>query len=217
MDWTDYAGNTAAVIGGATLGGGAGLFIATAFFLPVFWIAAPVISIIGGSIGGGIANKMYNAAFGKEEQNPIAINMQINKIYAENGYVPPEIVFAAMASALPEKSGKRMEDMLAKYTGTRSFIEALSDHNNIPKLAAMMNAADSELRVAFKLPHDPQEPLKTVAEQYAEMINSGNMKPQNLLNRGEGVYVMAAMAKAHDQAVNVPVTPEGKQNQVSKA
>ncbi|MEK6746872.1 MAG: hypothetical protein AABY33_07575 [Pseudomonadota bacterium] len=219
VDWLGFVANAGAAMGGVALGGTAGALVATAFFFPVLWIAAPVLSIAGAMVGGGVANSMYKTAFEKQEQDPIVINMQINKIHKENGYVPPEIVFAALAANLPEKSGKKADKLLDKYTGTKLFTEALSDHNNIPMLTAMMHDPVTEiaLRREYKLPPDLQNPAKTVAEQYADMINSGQMKPQNLLNKDEGVYVMMAMARAQEQGIDVPNTPDAKQNRLERA
>lgn len=220
FDLLNFLGHAGASLGGAALGGGA-TFLLTTFINSAFPIVFPLIfagmSLVGAAIGGTIANSMYSSAFEKQEQDPVVINMQINKIHAKNGFVPPEIIFAALASNLPEKLGKKVDDRLKEYTGTAIFTEALSDHNNIPKLRAMMNDPyiDNLIRAQVGMVHDPLNPLKTVAEQYADMINSGKMNPQNLLQRNAGIHVLRDMAREQGQEVDVPVTP-GKQNYISK-
>lgn len=218
VDWVSFAGHAAASLGGVALGGLGAAFTA-AFLFPMSVIAAPILGIIGGTIGGVVANSMYSTAFDKQEQDPIGINERIIKMHRQNGYVPSEFIFGALAANLPEESGKRMEELLYKYTGTKSFMEALTDHKNIPKVTAMMNdqKVDQMLRVAYSMPQDPQNQFKTVAEQYGDMINSGYMRPERLLNNREGAMIMTTMARAQEQALDVPVTPGAKQNQVSKA
>lgn len=216
FDGVGFLGKAGALFAGGTAGASALSLLAFAF--PPLLPALPVFVIGGSIIGGTVANKMYNAAFEKQEQDPVVITMQIADIHSKKGYVPPEIVFAALAANVSEKSGKKLDKLLDKYTGTKLFAEALSDHNNVPMITAMMHdpATEVALRREYRLPPDPQNPMKTVAEQYAEMINNGYMKPQNLLNRDSGVQAMIAMARQQEQYVEVPNTPEARQNYVSR-
>lgn len=213
VDWLDLGGQMASSMGGVAVGGMAGAALSG-----VFPPAAPFF-MLGGAIGGGyVGNKLYESAFVKQEQDPVIINMQANKMREAGEAVPPEVVFAALAANLPNKDAKFTDKLLKKYTGTKLFTEALADTNNIPKLAAMMNnvAIDDAIRAQTGMPRDPNSPLKTVAEQYAEMINSGQMKPQNMLNAGEGMFVMSAAMNNHSYNVDVPVTPETRQNSVGR-
>lgn len=214
IDWLDFGGQTASSMGGATAGGAGAALLATAFFPPAFPLA-----LVAGSLTGGYAgNSLYKAGFEKQEQDPIIINMQISKMHADGGYVPPEVVFAALAANLPERTGRRVDKILAKYTGTKLFTEALSNPDNMQKLSAMMNnpVVDDAIRAQTGMPRDPHNPFKTVAEQYAEMINNGQLKPQNMLNPGEGMYVMSAAMKGQQYSVDVPMTPETKQSRLNR-
>jgi|CXWL01.1.fsa_nt_gi hypothetical protein len=214
FDWWDFGGQTVSSMGGAAAGGVGATLLATAFFPP----ALPVALVAGSLTGGYAGNSLYKAGFEKQEQDPIIINMQISKMHADGGYVPPEVVFAALAANLPEKTGRGVDRILAKYTGTGLFTEALSDPNNMKKLSAMMNnpVIDDAIRAQTGMLRDPQNPFKTVAEQYAEMINNGQMKPQSMLNPGEGMYVMSAIAQGQKYNVDVPITPETRQRSLSR-
>ncbi len=216
FDGVGFLAKSGALLAGGTAGASAASLLAFAF--PPLLPALPIFLIGGSILGGTVANTMYNATFEKQEQDPVVITMQIADMHSKNGYVPPEIVFAALAANLPEKSGKKVDKLLDKYTGTKLFTEALSDHNNIPMLTAMMHDPVTEIALlgAYKLPPDPQNPMKTVAERYADMINSGQMKAQDLLRPDAGVRAMLAMARGQEQNVEVPITPEARQNHISR-
>ncbi|MEQ1705596.1 MAG: hypothetical protein ABL867_06430 [Rickettsiales bacterium] len=213
FDGVGFLGKAGALLGGASLGGTAATLLSIVIFPPIAFTVAPIVGAIA---GGSIANKMYNAAFEKHEQDPVIITMQIADMKSKGEYVPPEIVFAALAANSPEKFAKKIDERLEEYTDTKLFTEALSDHKNIPKLRAMMVAFDNQIRAQTKMPQDSQNPFKTVAEQYADMINSGQMKAQDLLRPDAGVGAMLAMARGQEQNVEVPITPEARQNHISR-
>ena len=214
VDWWNFAGHMGSSMGGAAIGATAATLLSIMVFPPIAFTLAP---IAGSLVGGYVGNSLYSAAFEKQVQDPIIINMQIAKMHAAGEYVPPEVVFSALAANLPNKLGKRVVDRLDEFTNTSQFTEALADHNNIPKITAMMHSFDDTLRAAYGLPRDPQNPLKTVAEQYTDMINSGQMNPQNLLdNTGKGIQIMAAMMRQRDQGVDVPITPDSRQNYIGR-
>lgn len=219
VDWLNLAGQGAASIGGAAAGAIAGTALggaALAFppLAPVAFGFMPVGTIVGGYAGGSI----YNAICVKQEQDPIIINMQICKMREAGEYIPPEVVFAALAANLREKDGKMVDKTCNKLMGTKLFTEALSNPDNMPKLGAMMNnpTIDNAIRAQTGMVCDPQNPYKTVAEQYAELINSGQMKPQNLFNTGEGLYVTSAAMKGQHYNVDVPITPEPRPNFIGR-
>lgn len=215
VDWLDFTGQAASSAGGAALGASGGALLATAFFPP----AIIPVALIGGSFAGGFAgNSLYDVSFKKQKQDPIIINIKVSEMRNSGEYVPPEVVFAALAANLPERTGRKVDKLLAKYTGTKLFTEALSDPNNMQKLSAMMNnpVIDDAIRAQTGMPRDPHNPFKTVAEQYAEMINNGQMKPQNLLNPGEGMYIISAAMKGQQYNVDVPITPEARQSRLSR-
>lgn len=216
FSWGDSFGRAAALFAGGTAGASA-LTALSYIFLPFALPVALPVSLIGGTmIGGTIANKMYNAAFEKQEQDPVIIAMQMADMHSKGKRITPELAGAALLANLPDKLSKGVGDRLEEYTGTKLFTEALSDHNNNPKLRAMMVAFDEKLRLHTGMPRDPQNPFKTVAEQYAEMINSGYMKPQDIINPRAGVSAMLDMSRGQAQEVDVPVTPEARQNYVTR-
>ena len=220
VDWLNFGGQAAASIGGSAAGAVAGTALGSAAILafsplaPVAFAFMPAGALAGGYVGSSI----YNAICVKQEQDPVIINMQICKMREAGEYIPPEIVFAALAANLPNKDGKMVDKVCSKLTGTKLFTEALSNPDNIPKLGAMMNnqTIDNAIRAQTGMVCDPQNPYKTVAEQYAELINSGQMKPQNLFNTGEGLYITLAAAKGQHYNVDVPITPESRQNFIGR-
>lgn len=217
FSWSDSLGRAGALFAGGTAGASVLTtlsYVLLPFALPV---AIPAALIGGTLLGGTIANKMYNAAFEKQEQDPVIIAMQMADIHSKGGYVTPELAGAALLANLPKKLSRGVDDRLEEYTDTKLFTEALSDHNNNPKLRAMTVAFDDKIRLHTDMPRDPQNQFKTVAEQYADMINSGQMKPQDIINPRAGVSAMIAMARSQAPEVDVPVTPEeARQNYVSR-
>lgn len=211
VDWLGLGGQMTASIGGGALGGMVGVALgATSLLSPIAFIS-PVLALGGTLAGGYIGNSLYDKAFVKQKQDPIIINMQINKMHEAGETVPPEVVFAALAANLPDRDARIADRLLKRYTRTtKLFAEAMADTKNIPILTAMMNNGeiDDAIRAQTRMPCDPSNPMKTVAEQYADMINSGQMKPQNMFNIGEGVFVMAAAMNQQQSAVDVPITPE---------
>jgi len=219
VDWGNMAGSMASSAAGAAVGAaGAGALIsAIPLLLPIMPIAFPIAMLVGSGFGGYVANKLYSDTFVKQQQDPIIINMQIAKMNSVGEAIPSEVVFAALAANLKGRAGEYAEARLAKYTGTKLFMEALSDPSNMSKLTAMMNNTriDDAIRAQTGMPRDAQNPFKTVAEQYADMINSGQMKPQNLLNPGEGLYIKSQTMMGNAYNIDVPVTPETRQRESS--
>jgi hypothetical protein len=222
VDWSSMAGSMASSAAGAAIGAaGAGALVsAIPFLLPVMPFALPVALLVGSGVGGYVGNSLYNDAFVKQPQDPIIINMQAIKMRSDGETVPPEVIFAALAANLKGRGGQYAEDRLLKYTGTKLFTEALSDPQNMSKLTAMMNNSriDNVLRAQYKIPHDEQNPYKTVAEQYADLINSGQIRAQDMLKPGKGldIYIRSRTAMGNAYNIDVPATPEMRQNAISR-
>lgn len=216
VNWVGMAGEMGASIGGGMLGAAGGTAIAT--LLPFTLPALPFVMLATSAAGGYVANRMYNAAFVKQEQDPIIINMQIVKMREAGEVIPPEVVFAGLAANLRGKSGEYAEKLLEKYTGTKLFTVALSDPANIKKLTAMMHdpGINNALGAETGMPVDNNNPYKSVAEQYAQMINNGQMDPRNMLNRFEGLYSLKRLDRGDSSNLDVPVTPEMRQNFIGK-
>jgi len=220
VDLPSMAGSMAASAAGAAVGAaGAGALVsAIPLLLPIMPFAFPAAILLGSGVGGYIGNSLYSDNFVKQPQDPITVNMQIIKMRSDGEAVPPVVIFSALVANLKGRGGQYAENRLVKYTGTRLFTEALSDPQNIPKLTAMMNNTriDNALRAQYGIPRDEQNPFKTVAEQYADMINSGQMKAQNLFNPGEGLYVRSRTAMGSAYNIDVPITPEMRQHPVNR-
>ncbi|MEQ1789523.1 MAG: hypothetical protein ABL857_03670, partial [Rickettsiales bacterium] len=200
--WQGSAGGTAAsVAGGAAVG---------ALLMGII----PGGFIVGSIAGGFGGSYLYDKAFVKQAQDPVVINMQIGKMHEAGEYISPEVVFAALASNLSEKSGKMTDKLLKRRTGTKLFAEALADPKNMPKLAALMNDTriDDAIRAQTGMTRDSQNPLKTVSEQYAELINSGQMKPEYMLKTGEGIRVLTVAMNNQNNVPCITDTPEMQQN-----
>lgn len=200
-------GSIASIAGGAAVGALLGVFTLN-----------PVIGFIGSIAGGFGGSYLYNKAFENDVQDPLMIAFQIGKMRESGEAVSPEVVFAALAANLPERDAKRVDKKLKKLTGETLFTEALSKQENMQKLIAMMNddVIDDAIRAQTGMPPDPQNPKKSVAEQYAELINSGQMDPKAMLKHGEGMYALAAATQQQQQSVNVPVTPETGRHSVGR-
>ncbi|MEZ5691480.1 MAG: hypothetical protein R3D71_07440 [Rickettsiales bacterium] len=192
VDWGDIGGQFLSV----SIGAGVGSVI-TAFVLPF----GGLLPVVGGIVGGYKGNQIYNDKIVEQKQDPVVINLQIAEMVNNRDYVPQGVVFAALASNLEGEHGKMASKLLEKYTGEKTFAAALSDHENIAKLRAMSQdprIADA-IRAQTGMIYDPHDPFKTVDAQYAELINGGHMKPKNLFNPGEGIYVLSTM-KVNGQA-----------------
>ncbi len=191
---------------------------AAAGFLIGLVIPLPFTSLIGSVIGGIVGHQIYTSALTEQAQDPVTMNVQVAKMAEEGKGVPVEAVFATLGANLSGKSGKMIGKLLKKYTGTELFTEALADPKNIPKLQAMMHnpVVDDAIRAQTGMPRDANNPMKTVAEQYAELINSGQMQAKNMLNTGEGLYILSAMQRGQQYNVDVPITPEIQRQQLGR-
>jgi hypothetical protein len=169
-------------------------------------------------IGGFIGHKIYSNGVAEQAQDPVVMNIQLMKMQEEGQGVPTEAVFATLAANLSGKQGKVVGKLLKKYTGTELFSEALADPKNIPKLQAMLHnpVVDDAIRAQTGMPRDANDPNKTVAEQYAELINGGHMQVKNMLNTGEGLYVLSALQQGVAYNVDVPVTPDSRNHSRSR-
>lgn len=150
----------------------------------------PIIALAGAIGGGYAANGLYNAAFSENLQNPVAIAMQAARMQSLKEEVPAEVVFAALAANLKGPQGERAANLLEKLTGTKSFLEALGDPKNLEKLRAMMHDPETNNIIAAQtgMIPDPMNINKPVAEQYAELINSGKLQASKMLEPGAGMY-----------------------------
>lgn len=210
-DCTDAVGSGLfSIVGGMAAGGLAGF--AFMGFIPF----APFVLPIAGGFAG---NYIYDNAIKEQKQDPIVINQQIIQMRAAGKEVPAEVVFACLAANISGEAGKKIDGICERYTGEKIYTAVLEDQKKIAKLAAMMNnqTVDDMLRAKYQIPLDPQNPNKTVVEQYAELLNSGKLEPQNLLNIGSW---QAGFPPVNTPATNlaqsspeVPLTPMQTQSQ----
>ena len=163
------------------LGAAGGWLIGFLIPLPI-----PFLSMIGMAVGGIGGSYFYNEVIKDQAQDPIVINQQIIEMRKAGQEVPAEVVFACLAANVSGKAGKDIDSKLKRYTGETLFTEVLGNPNKVKNLPHMMSDPniDNILRAKYQIPLDPQNPSKTVAEQYMELLNSGKLEPQNLLNIG---------------------------------
>ncbi len=157
----------------------------------------PIAAVAGAMAGGWATGSFHDSVVKDHFQDPVAITIQAVKMQATGEHVPTEVVFAALAANLQGKDAERVDKLLERFTGTKIFAEALSDPNNISKLQAMMNdpiIADA-IRAQTGMIPDPKNPMKTVAEQYSELINNGHMAAKNLLDKGTGIIALSMAQK----------------------
>jgi hypothetical protein len=212
--WKDSMIETGVQVGGGILGGAA---LGALIGMPIPLIGAPIGFVIGSIVGGMIANNIYQNTWAQQVQDPIAINEQICKMREAGEEVPKELVFAALAANLSGKDGRRVDKLLKRHTGTTLFSEALAKETNIDRIGVIMNdpVVRNAIRVQTLCPRDTADPAKSVAEQYAEMINSGQMDPRDLLIPGGGILGASAPSVIKDQMnVQVPMTPQVNMGQV---
>ncbi len=176
--------------GGGILGGAAAGSLAALTPLAAFPPALAVVGIVGAIAGGSAAVSAHDAAFKQEVQDPITIAMQVAKAKELDGAVDPVMVFAALAANLKGEQATHVDRILERYTGTKYFTQAMADPDNIPKIEAMMNnpIIDSYIRAQTGMTIDYAIPNKPVAVQYAELINSGQMQANKILEVGSGMY-----------------------------
>lgn len=213
-------GKTAAWgFGGGMLGGAAAGSLAALTPLAVFPPALAVVGILGAIAGGSAAVNIHDAAFKQEVQDPITIAMQIAKAREIDGTVDPVMVFAALAANLKGEQAAHVDRILAGYTGTKNFTEAMADPNNIAKIEAMMHnpIIDSYVRAQTGMTLDPNIPNKPVAVQYAEMINSGQLPANKILEVGAGMYAqmqpnMMKQNTGMDSSIPLPSVPNMARN-----
>jgi hypothetical protein len=194
-----------------SMGCGAAAGAAVCTFIPIIPFGFMVGSIAGG-VGGGY---FYDNVCKKQAQDPVVINQQIIQMREAGQEVPAEVLFAALAANCSGKAGEKIDKICKQYTGKELFTEALADPKNMEKLTAMMNVptVDNIIRGQTHMPPDEQNPSKTVAVQYAELLNSGKLEPQALLSIGAGLYASLPPEKTVNANVasaspEVPITPQ---------
>jgi len=162
-------------------GGAAGMMAVSMIPMALPWGVPLVLGIIG-AIGGSIlANRAYNAAFPRQDQDAAIITMQLCKTQEAGGRVSAESVFAALAANLPGRSGKRLEKELEKLTGTRDFSVALNE-GHTDALHHLMKKHESVISAYYPQMHGPAHNLEeTMSERYAKLINAGKMRARDLL------------------------------------
>ncbi len=219
--WKGSMLESAIVVGGGAL---LGLLIGPIIggLLGTFAIPIPFFGSIGGAaiggfiglVGGGIiASTVYDGFIKDQAQDPLLINEQIIKLHESGQPVPPELVFAALAGNLSGKAGERTDKILDKYTGTKYFHEAMGEEKNMSKLTTMMHnpTIDNAIRAQTLMPPDDYDPTKPVAQQYAELINSGRLNPKDILRSGAGMYALPPVSNmrtaANSQGAEAPATP----------
>lgn len=188
------------LVGGAIAGAVLG------FLAPV---PIPGLSIIGMIAGGFAGSSLYGSMCEKQAEDPLVINEQIIKMREAGEIVPANVVFAALAANVSGKAGENVDKTLKRYTGKEVFNEVLGNPASVARLSAMMNnpAIDSILRVQTGMSPDPQNPNKSVAEQYAELINSGKLHARDLLLKGAGVEALLQTVQ-NPPTASLPAAPK---------
>lgn len=209
------------IVGGMAIGGVlaamlGGIFGTFAIPIPIFGSLAgsTILGLVGTIAGGIVGSNIYHSAFEKQGQDPIVINEQIIQMQKNGETIAPELVFACLAANISGDKAKSVDKLLKKYTETELFTEALGNPNNLPKLAAMMNnkKIDDIIRAQTQMPFNPQNPNKTVAEQYAELLNNGQMQAKDMLVTGAGLdsvqlSTSVKYASASPEVPNIPIQP----------
>jgi hypothetical protein len=200
------AGGAVASIAGA-LGGGA-LLIAF----------GPIASVLGAMGGGYVTGSIYDRIFKRDAQEQIDITMQAAKMQAAGEQVPAEVIFAGLAANLKGTQGEHASRLLKNLTGTESFLEALGEPKNLEKLRAMMHdpTINSYIAAQTGMIPDPVNINRPVAEQYAELINTGKLYASKILEPGAGMY--AAIEAANNRHANatdtqIPSVPFARRQQ----
>lgn len=162
--WRDRMGEAVVSASGALAGGAAAGAAAAALAVtgPVGWAIG-----LGGLMGGGfLADKAYNRAFPRENQDMMAMVEGIERLQQQGQEIHPAMVLDVLVGSARARTGKAIEDKLEDETGTRQFTAALSDPDNKHKLSRLMQKTG---RLAE-------------AEQYAALLNSGEMRAKDLLD-----------------------------------
>lgn len=159
---------------------------------PVGTIGGMIIGTVGAMGGGMAAHYLYDEAFKTQDQDAVELTAKIREAQAKGAKdIPPEIVFAALAANLPEAVGKRVEDRLQQLTGTRMFHEAVAQ-GKTKELQQMMREFDDVIRADTYMPLDPDNLSKTTAEQYAQLLNNGQLDARALLFHPDRLPSLAA-------------------------
>jgi hypothetical protein len=181
---------------GAIAGGTAGAVVLG----PLFPFAGTLIGGLAGAAGGGYtAGKIYNDHFETTEQDGVGrAACDYCKIRQHKKITEVE-AFATLLAALPERAQKPYEDMLADSdAGTRNFAEAAESKEGQKVLRKLMSNPRLQdiMRHYYHIPEDDYNPTRHVADQYAELVNSGEvdarmiiMKPQLLRVAAERHYM----------------------------
>jgi hypothetical protein len=133
---------------------------------PVGWLVGAGGMLVGGFAG----NKVYNSVFPDDRLDGIALASQIDTAQRAGIEIQPEDVFRALVANLPDRISRKIEKRLQKAG------------DDPVQLSRVMQEFDPHVRKYAKVDFDPADPLKTVAEQFAERINGGRMTAKDLLD-----------------------------------
>jgi hypothetical protein len=156
----------------------------------------PFGAFIGGLAGtivfGYVAGTIYENAIDRTEQD--AVNLAVNsyrKVHNREA-ISKEEAFATLMSVLPERVQSRYEDMLEKRIGTRDFAVALESREGLNALHGMMNDSyiNHVIRKFAHIPSNPQAPGQRVADQYAELVNSGVLDPRTIILDPDNIHAI---------------------------
>lgn len=166
--WRGRMGEAVVSAGGALAGGAIGGSLAAGLTLtgPVGWAVGGAMGL-GGLVGGGfLADKAYNAAFPRENQDMVTMVEAIDRLQREGQEVHPAMVLDVLVGNARARVGKAVEDRLEDETGVRQFTAAMSVPENKHKLDRLMRKTGQMAE----------------AEKYAALLNSGEMKAKDLLD-----------------------------------
>ncbi|MFO0389896.1 MAG: hypothetical protein ACK502_09310 [Alphaproteobacteria bacterium] len=157
-------------------------------------------------LGAEGAQILYDEAIKTQDQDAVGLVIEMKEMQKRKQPIAAEYVFATLASNLPDKEAKKVEDRLFALTGKRKFAEAIQDGHTMA-VTRLMHEFDLEVRVDTGLSYDamenPLSPIKTASEEYAELINSGKMDARALLIREDMPSVME-ITKLHMEKQKKP-------------
>ncbi len=174
---------------GAIVGGTAGSAI-----LPI-----PLLGTTAGVWAGSEgAQLIYDEAIRTQDQDAVGLVIEMKEMQKRRQPVAAEHAFAALASNLPDKEAKKVEDRLFALTGKRKFADAIAD-GNMGAITKLMNEFDMDIRVDTGMPYNPANPSKTASQEYAELINNGTMDARALLFREDMPSIMEITKRQMEQ------------------
>lgn len=145
-----------------------------------------LVAIVVGGVASIAASYLTSSAFDyfapRKTETPVEVVSQLHSMQQGGQQVTSEAVFVALVGNLREKDKEKIRDDLYKLTGKRSTGAALAAGEN-EALRKLMIKYDSVIRADTGALTDSNNPNMTTAEQYAAVINNGQLDARTLLFR----------------------------------